>query len=714
MIGKYHGKTEISDNRRSGKFMLLVLCLFSVVLFCSCSILSKGDGSWIPSVPVMLEEADGVKIVSQNPVMIPLGSDAVFDIILEDAAVVDSVSNGAVIEDGKLTLKNVFYPVTIKLATHIRTLCEFSALTEENDMGSVVASHTNGTYWSETEVKLTATPKEGFVFSGFSIGEPVSRGGAVTSLDPSFTFILSQNVRIYANFEEEWVDPATLVDVPEDKWVLLYHSNGGVLSETGKEGIRTVYFSNTYYSCPNTIPDRDFFEREGYLLYGYNTCADGSGTYYGLGWNVVMPEIKAISLYCMWVKISDVSDFTYVDRGDGTVSITRYNGNDEFVVLPETINGKPVSRVGVRAFSDNTTMKKVMINKNIRSLSGLAFFRCSALEEMYFTDAVTQVGDQLLWDCPNFHRIYMLAYVSPFYRSARQGNYEIKYERLITADEPKLIVVSGSNSTFAIDSPYLEELLKKGGHEFNVVNYGTNAGSPMVFYLEVISKHINEGDVVVISPEINSYQLGSNKINTTLWQIFEGAYGAFSQVDIRNFTEFFSSFAAFNNTRHQTKYVPNAYELHASELVNYYGDYYIEKIGYSKSYANTVKDLMQKGGVGTYSYSSCVSYIKSYKDNLNRAFDMIKANGGTVLISFGTVNKICLKAESQIPGGEQQRAYEAAVDKYLNGTRISRVATSTLESELFYNSHFHVNTAGSKVRTEQLVADMLAYFADKE
>ena len=43
----------------------------------------------------------------------------------------------------------------------------------------------------------------------------------------------------------------------------------------------------------------------------------------------------------------------------------------------------------------------------------------------------------------------------------------------------------------------------------------------------------NEGDILVLAPEINKFQFGYSEINTTLWQIFEGAYDAFSCVDIR-------------------------------------------------------------------------------------------------------------------------------------------------------------------------------------
>ena len=90
---------------------------------------------------------------------------------------------------------------------------------------------------------------------------------------------------------------------------------------------------------------------------------------------------------------------------------------------------------------------------------------------------------------------------------------------------------------------------------------------------------------------------------------------------------------------------------------------------------------------------------------------MVKNNGGTVLISIGVTNKIALTATSQIAGGTVQCAYEAAIDQYLNGTRISDAATYTMDTEWFYDNNHHLGTAGAKKRTELLAADILNYFS---
>ena len=691
-----------------GAIILFSLLLLAVFLFSGCEI-EEGTGL---TIPVMLADAEGIEVLSDNPVRIPIGGDARFELRMDEALMIDNLPSDATLEDGVLTLKSVFFPKTLKLDTHMRVSCDFFASANVLSAGTLDVSLPNGTYWSETEVTLSAVPEEGFHFLGYSVGALAEDGGEIVSVDPNYTFELSESIRIFANFALTWTDPALTVTVPKDKWVLIYHANGGVLAETGADGTKTIEFSNTYYHCPNTLVDRDYFEREGYVLYGYNTAADGSGTYYAPGWNVIMPERGAISLFCMWAKVSDPADFEYRVQ-NGAIYLTKYKGDDEFVVIPETIDGLNVDTIMSRTFENLDNMKKLFITKNVRALYDKSVLSCDSFEELYFSDSVVSLTDAAFSDCPNFHKLYMMAAVAPHYLNSRNGTYCIKYERLITAPGKKLIIASGSNSAYGVNSPLLEELLQEGGHEYSVVNYGQNAGTALTFYPEVIAYHMNEGDLLVLAPEINKFQFGYSEINTTLWQIFESAYDAFACVDIRHYDKLFTSFSTFNNARKRGVCADNAYEKYTTDTVNSYGDYSKNKVGYEKSYASTVQALLDKGGAGSWDYNSSVSYINSYGAKLNRTLDMVAAKGGTVLISFAAANIINFKAASQEQGGTPQKNLEAAVDEKLHGIRISEVATYTMNTELFYNSHNHPTSAGAISRTEWLSADILAYLNNK-
>ncbi len=685
--------------------------LFSFVMLALFSFEACNKTKYEAAIPVMIADTDGFKITSDNPVFVKWGEDATFDVEIDEAMAITLLPEGVSIVDGKLTVKSVKFPRTVYPKAYRRVKCDFSA--EASVGGSVESSVGNGEHWSHGEITLTATPDEGFLFAGFSEGAPIEQGGSVVSLENNYSFILGESIKIFANFTKEWIDPAETVAVPKNKFVLIYHANGGVLSDTGEDGMKTVEFSNEFYLCPNALADRGYFTREGYALLGYNTKPDGSGKYYAPGWNVVMPERGAISLYCIWAKESSPKDFVYQTTSDG-LNIVRYKGNDEFVVIPENIGGKPVSAISPLAFHNISSMKSLFITKNVKTVADAAIAECDNFENLYFSDSVKNITDKAIISCDSYQKLYMMAVVNPKYMSTRNGTYSIKFERLLTLDERKLIVASGSNSAFGVNSPQLHDLLKAGGHEYEIINFGTNAGTPLAFYLEFIEKYTNAGDVIVLAPEANGHQYGANDVNSTHWQIFEGAYDAFSLVDIRHYSNIFTAFAEFNATRNHNTYDENAYEKYVNE-VNIYGDFYTNKVGYTKSYEAKVQGYIAAGNVGSISLQSCIDNINNTtrRDEMRRVIAMLGERGATVLYSFTAINRISLTAQSQDPLGIQ-RTLEFMVDYFLirnmpYAKRISNVSTYVMDTEYFYDADQHLNSAGAEIRTNNLAKDILAY-----
>ena len=71
---------------------------------------------------------------------------------------------------------------------------------------------------------------------------------------------------------------------------------------------------------------------------------------------------------------------------------------------------------------------------------------------------------------------------------------------------PKIIVMSGSNAFFGMDSSVLE---KKCG--FPVVNLAFHAGFPMSLYHYLLQNVIKEGDIIVMPLELTHYSMKSKK-----------------------------------------------------------------------------------------------------------------------------------------------------------------------------------------------------------
>jgi hypothetical protein len=152
---------------------------------------------------------------------------------------------------------------------------------------------------------------------------------------------------------------------------------------------------------------------------------------------------------------------------------------------------------------------------------------------------------------------------------------------------------------------------------------------------------------------------------------------------------------------------PRTYEDYTSETVNKYGDYILEKIG-SGPIQGTINNLLANGGKGSLDMDP--DYLtKSYVANLNREFDNIAAAGGKVYVTFCCTMKINLNQESQ--GIERQTDYKNAVIQNIHGTVISDPGTYVMDYKYFFNSVYHLNTAGSQLRTQWLAKDILAQLA---
>ena len=69
--------------------------------------------------------------------------------------------------------------------------------------------------------------------------------------------------------------------------------------------------------------------------------------------------------------------FEYEVTADNTITITKYNGEEQEVIIPSTINGKTVTRIGDCAFKDCTSLTSVNIPDSVTRIGDGAFKGCS-------------------------------------------------------------------------------------------------------------------------------------------------------------------------------------------------------------------------------------------------------------------------------------------------------------------------------------------------
>ena len=86
-------------------------------------------------------------------------------------------------------------------------------------------------------------------------------------------------------------------------------------------------------------------------------------------------------------------------NSNNTITITRYTGTNQNVVIPNAINGLPIASIGNSAFSGCTNLTDVIIGTNVTSVGVGAFIHCDNLLSVTIGNNVTNIGDNGFSNC---------------------------------------------------------------------------------------------------------------------------------------------------------------------------------------------------------------------------------------------------------------------------------------------------------------------------
>ena len=84
---------------------------------------------------------------------------------------------------------------------------------------------------------------------------------------------------------------------------------------------------------------------------------------------------------------------------EGTVTVTGYVGKDEAVVIPDRIEGMPVTAITKDAFAYNRKITSVVLPRDLVEIPDGAFQNCSALTEVTLGSKVKTIGDRAFSEC---------------------------------------------------------------------------------------------------------------------------------------------------------------------------------------------------------------------------------------------------------------------------------------------------------------------------
>ena len=749
-------------------FLLIAVAVICMTSFCSCfdfddMVVDLGIHEFFNQkkkvnneFTVIFRTCEGVSLDPDEDEVksVKSGSDAEFEVTISENYIYLGNTVGAEYDakNGRVVLEDVQAPTTIDLILIAKSELYCVEVNKNHDSGIVLFE--KGGAWSVDpgEITLKAVSPNGYVFRGWSSGNYLVNNGVLLSKDEVYTFTQTQDIkmtRIYANFESE------------NEYRISYDPNGGAINNAGDRYTIVKEYSDNFMLQQTLHEGNDVakFTRDGFQLVGYSTeptttyadytSANAITGFSNLGGVCEVPKDEgALTLYAVWAQNTNDEAFvteiaTYTDiwatrknknENSTTNDISQTNvtgvvikgyrpnyntGSLDTIVIPEYIDGKPVIGIASRAFDNIISIKKVVIPKTVLKIESGAFSNASGLDEVVFFDSLQYVYNDSF--SSRVSTIVLNSQKLPAYGGSAEGSFCIKYERVrYFRDSKKIVVVSGSSSLNGLNSKMLKENFND---EYEIINYGTNAGTQALFYLDVISNYVTDGDIIVHAPEWTSGgQMGDSEIQ---WKLFRGnnqCYDIFREVDMSEYTNFWSSYL-------QTNIGKLLYDLDNQTYKKFKDncDFAMFKVG---------KPTYQDENIGMNKYGDLLGDRNSNRDNwsdsmmfnnqmnssraanLNRVNSRIVAEGGIMLFSFGTADAVSVarkdaawksKADDFTQICEDLLDYPVIsnIGTYIMGENDSSVSQSKQE---MYNSAWHCTYYGANVRTVELTYDIKQYF----
>ena len=287
--------------------------------------------------------------------------------------------------------------------------------------------------------------------------------------------------------------------------------------------------------------------------------------------------------------------------------------------------------------------------------------------------------------------------VPPVYADTFVGELGDKYELLQSTDEPKIVVVGGSSVAFGLDSGMIKEEL---GME--VVNFGLYANLGTKLMLDLSEANVNEGDVIVLAPEINAQTLSLYFNSETAVQAMDGNFGMLKSVDSEDYEAIIGSLWRFSADK--LGYIlsgtaPENTGAYRKEHFNEYGDNVFDRpYNVQKTTPKTVNFnfLVDTGDGITTEYEEFIEYLNAYVDAVSEA-------GATVYFSFPPINEAAL---DESVNEDSIFAFYDNLCSNLHCKVISNLNDYVMDEGYFFDSEFHLNNGGVTVRTVRLIDDI--------
>lgn len=291
---------------------------------------------------------------------------------------------------------------------------------------------------------------------------------------------------------------------------------------------------------------------------------------------------------------------------------------------------------------------------------------------------------------------YTVAFLEPRYDATFVGELDEKFDRLTSIEEDKIIVVGGSSVAFGIDSALVEEYTG-----MPTVNFGLYAALGTKLMLDLSRAGIEEGDIVIIAPEIDAQTLSLYFNTETTLQAMDSDWSMLKYIRGDNIFSLVGGMWDHASRkiayRKSGTYPDPGNTIYRSDSFNELCD--IKRDGTRKENSMSLY----------YDPNTRISFSEDiasseFIDYLNDYIAFCKKRGASVYFSFCPMNSLAIAEGESI---SDAKSFEDYLESVLDCPMLGGIENSILEPEYFFDTNFHLNDSGMLLHSSNLTKNIL-------
>ncbi len=285
---------------------------------------------------------------------------------------------------------------------------------------------------------------------------------------------------------------------------------------------------------------------------------------------------------------------------------------------------------------------------------------------------------------------------SPKYQNTYYAALSDKFNNLKNDKEKKIILIGGSNVAFGFQSSLIEKGLND---EYKVHNFGLYAALGTKIMIDLAKVNIGKDDLVFVLPEINEQSMSLYFSSNNMLKALETNWDMYNYVASSDKEKVRSEFIHFLIEKKQYKDPIEPTGVYQRKNFNSYGDIEYLDENHQSLRINNIMSL-------NYDPTMNVTYNKKivsdeFIDYLNDFNKFCNKKGAKLYYGFSPVN-----TKSVISNEKEAIDLYWTLRERLDFKVIGNPFEYILDENWFYDSNFHLNDAGSIVRTKIFLQDI--------